>query len=414
MKQENPDRQARRLDVPLLALNVVLVVFTAAILIWGNVYYSDRVRAATFKENSFLTTEWRLLKEMKERTDRLLQDKDREIAALRGQYDRLQKSSASLEQLAELETQLRRAESEREGILAARYGAVAAAAVPQASELQEAVDAGSDAMNPGPDGPEAADSARDASGPAEAGPLAAAPASVVSALVPSDDGPVAQLLKERIRSLEVELAAGKKDEAALEGEVSSLRRRLDALLAAGASPGAGVAAGSPRVPEPGAVDALENEIEDLKLRLERALAIHTPGAAAAAVSDGTPPVPPTIVPPIAAAPNASVPGLSVPDAPAPSLPPEQAAPTLDLDAVLAALQRGRSALTSDDPALSLEDIKTRSLLRAIVRTPAIRSEYPSLAAALDRYFELYGAAERRKGEAVAYDEAIAAMKALQE
>ncbi len=57
----------------------------------------------------------------------------------------------------------------------------------------------------------------------------------------------------------------------------------------------------------------------------------------------------------------------------------------------------------------LEDIKTRALLRAIVRSPDIRSSYPTLSESLDRYFEFFAYQEQLKGKKNAYDEMIKAL-----
>ncbi len=80
----------------------------------------------------------------------------------------------------------------------------------------------------------------------------------------------------------------------------------------------------------------------------------------------------------------------------------------DSDA-LALLKARQAALESEKVTLSLNDVKTRTLLRAIVRNPAVRSEYPTLSNDLDGFFDVYGASERFKGKTEAYGEMVKAL-----
>jgi hypothetical protein len=63
-------------------------------------------------------------------------------------------------------------------------------------------------------------------------------------------------------------------------------------------------------------------------------------------------------------------------------------------------QRKDNLRTEASP--SLEDLKTRSLLRAIISTPAIKAEYPGLLEAMDRSFAAYGRQEWVAGQKNAY------------
>jgi hypothetical protein len=80
-------------------------------------------------------------------------------------------------------------------------------------------------------------------------------------------------------------------------------------------------------------------------------------------------------------------------------------------AILEELELTRSGLVAREPA-RLDDIKTRALLRAIVRTPAIRAQYPDLLESLDRYLEAYGSQARIEGRREAYDAALETIRTL--
>ena len=313
MKKSKPGSPAAsKVDIPLVALNILLLSITMGTLFFANTHFRKSAQAAALNDNVFLTTEWRLLMEMKNRTDRLLQDKDLEISDLRSRYEKLKRESPYSKLLATLEAQLRLAEAEREGILTARFSP-AAVSEPAAGILP-------------------AVAAQDPASPTS-------PALAQSLLFRSADTPVAELLRGQIQSLEREVLATRQE-----------------------------------------ADLQEKELGYLRKRLEEALAVQAVAGAA---------------------PGHSTPGQA---------PPEQTIPAAA--AVLEVLEQNRSALPATEAVLSLTDIKTRSLLRAIVRTPAIRAEYPDLMEALDRYFSLYGSAEILKGKREAYDEALAAVQAL--
>jgi hypothetical protein len=281
-------RFAGKVDRPLLFLNAFLLLLTVGSIIISDAHSRRTAQAAALNDNVFLTTEWRLLKELKDRTDRLLIDKDREIEELRKRYQTLQGQKAAPLLLEAIEAELAKAESERDAILSARLlpGSTAAAA--------------------------------------------ANPVLVSAAPARLSDSSLTALLRDKIRALEEELASGRRDANAILKERDSLQLQLEASLA-----------------QPGA----------------------------------------------------------------PSRPQESPAPP-DADAYLALLQKKRDELAGTAPALSLSDLRTRTLLRAIVRTPAIQAEYPSLSADLDRYFQVYGEAERHKAVRDSYEELIAAMGAL--
>lgn len=77
--------------------------------------------------------------------------------------------------------------------------------------------------------------------------------------------------------------------------------------------------------------------------------------------------------------------------------------------VIGILESKRKDLEKE-PAPLIEDIKTRSLLRAIVSTAAVKKEYPTLLESLDRYFEVFKNQARVDGLKDAYNSAIDALK----
>lgn len=75
------------------------------------------------------------------------------------------------------------------------------------------------------------------------------------------------------------------------------------------------------------------------------------------------------------------------------------------------LEEQQKRLDGEAPA-SLEAIRTRSLLRALVSSPAIRADYPDLLESLDHAFNDYGRQERIKGSREAFTFTIETVKAL--
>jgi len=293
-----------KFDAALLALDLALLA-GVVLLLWGvDRGFRRQAEIATLKDNRFLTTEWRLMRELKERTDQELRDKDREIDALRQQYLRLKGSGSSAALLADIEAAMARAESERAAILSARANpevapVAASPSVPSASSL-----------SPGP--------SQGSGGPAD-------PAGAYTEALPgrAPDYALAELLRRRIVGLEEALRRSQAGSAAIERELAALR--LDAARQAAGGPSASAASAT----------------------------------------------------------QAAAPGPAIPSA--------QAAPWSDADAVaaiLSALEGKRAGLDDPEAVLSLSDLKTRSIMRAIVRSSAIRSQYPDLSASLDRYLEL--------------------------
>jgi len=63
--------------------------------------------------------------------------------------------------------------------------------------------------------------------------------------------------------------------------------------------------------------------------------------------------------------------------------------------------------------MSFADIKTRSLVRAIVSSSAVSATYPDLLQSLDHYFEVYGQQERLRGQLDAYAAIMESVKAME-
>ncbi|MBL8967220.1 MAG: hypothetical protein JNG85_09425 [Spirochaetaceae bacterium] len=301
-------RTNKKHDVAVVAINLAILVGAACFLTVQDAAFKRREKTESLRENRFLTTEWRLMRELKERTDRELREKDREIAELNLRYRRFRESGSSSELLAAIEEEMRRAEAERQSILSSRIRAVAELPAPTAT--------GSPASPPRRDAPKAASAAIGVAGSAETA--------------------LSELLRRRITELEEALAASKAGAAGIERELLVLRR--EAAVPA-----------SPRTDPP--------------------LALPTVSLPAAEPAGGAEDV---------------------------------------VGAALELLTREREALADPDSVLGVSDLKTRALLRAIVRTPAIRSEYPELLEALDRYLALSGKAEYLRGKREALD-ALAAV-----
>jgi 5-bromo-4-chloroindolyl phosphate hydrolysis protein len=66
--------------------------------------------------------------------------------------------------------------------------------------------------------------------------------------------------------------------------------------------------------------------------------------------------------------------------------------------------REREQTLANSRALRMEDLNTRALLRALITSPRIRSEYPGLLDSADRFFSNYGLQERLSGRREAYAE----------
>jgi len=332
-------------DLPLLVFNLLLVGGTAALILSANLFFLKDSQSTTLNENSFLTTEWRLLKEMKEQTDEILQVKDRELDELRQRYRTLLAGNNSPEGLRALEEELKRVESERQEILAHRFASTTAAG-PLPAPVQSA-----DSVLP----PLAAAGSGVSADMALSG-ISAADSLAAGGFVGGGAGTgsaIALLLRNRVEELEEETALA---------EVLQAKLRADNAR-------------------------LGSELTTLKARLSSGKESATPG-------------------------TEDKPGAEPPNSSAAALPAagSDAAQAQERSEILRILEEQRALLDAAAPPLGLADVKTRTLLRAIVRSPAIRSEYPTLVDDLDRYFALYGATERLKGKKAAYDEAIGTVR----
>ncbi len=271
-------------DSRLILFNMIILVCTIALIMGTERHFQKVFHETTLRENGFLTTEWRILKEMKEQTDKLLRDKDEEIQAIRRKYRELLAQNASADRLSEIENLLRKTETEREQLLSTRF----TPSTPQSTKAPS-----------------------------------------VPTVLPDDRGldstpltenPMITLLNNRVKELEREKNGLQEENDRFHAEIIALKARQEGLPVTASSPGSS-----------------ETISESETLRL---------------------------------------------------------------------IQEQRAVLETSSQVMTVADIRTRTLLRAIVRDPAIQSDYPGLVENVDRYFEVFGAAERLKGKKEAYEEMI--------
>ena len=106
--------------IHLFLPNILLVLFTVAVIFFAHHLYDKRIHALTLKENRFITTEWYLLQTLVNQTERELREKDREIEALRLRYSRLLRNNGSADLLERLEAEIEAALADRADILERR------------------------------------------------------------------------------------------------------------------------------------------------------------------------------------------------------------------------------------------------------------------------------------------------------
>jgi len=130
--QERP-----RKDHVLWISNLALLVFTLA-FVWAAVsLYRDRIMAISVSQSSFLTTEWRLLEQLKAQTDQQLFQKDKEIADLYRLYMELIQKNAPPSELQHVSDQLNEAKDERKAILSRGIFTTADTGSAQGESLKE-------------------------------------------------------------------------------------------------------------------------------------------------------------------------------------------------------------------------------------------------------------------------------------
>jgi len=297
-----------------MGINIAILASAALFLVISDVSYRNRVRTDTLRDSKFLTTEWHLMRELKERTDQELRDKDQEIAELRRRYVGLKDSGSPSELLAAIEDEMRKAEAEREAILAAHLKTVAD---PPAEKMPAAAPAIVDV----PRGPS----------PAVERPV-------------KPDTALTELLRNRIQALEESLRVSLASKKTIERELESLRRTVA------------------RIQGPAYAEAV--------------------------------PSPPVVQ------------STYAPEAPSRDTTDEL------VDTILVALARERDTISDPATVLGISDLKTRALIRAIVRTPAIRAEYPDLQDAFDRYLSLAGQEEYLRGKRETFTNLITTIDAL--
>lgn len=258
----------------LVAANLVLYAGVALTLWLFSSTSQSRISGALLRQNAYLTTEWRLLQELKSRTDAQLREKDRQIDDLRRRYSALSSSGGSGSEMAEIEAEIQAVETERRSILSSVSEPAAAAEKPAVS--------------------------------AEAA-LSASTISQRDARVDEIEK-IVSVLRDRITSLESELSSN----------------RLYTVM-------------------------LEKELETSDTKAGGA-------------------------------------------------------------SLFAALRLKRDSVAAQ-AAEKRPDLRTRSLVRAVVSSPDVRSQYPELLESLDKYFEALSREERLNGQKDAYNAALEAVRA---
>jgi hypothetical protein len=144
---DNDERmpQAKK-DSFLLISNIVLVL-AAAIFIYIAFYsYQKRVEAITLSESRFLTTEWRLLQQLKVQTDQKLLEKELEIEELNRRYMKLAEGNASAWELRQFEIRIEQAKAEREEILSHSLAPTSETGPKQTAWLSELLPSGNQSV----------------------------------------------------------------------------------------------------------------------------------------------------------------------------------------------------------------------------------------------------------------------------
>lgn len=275
-----------RRDYVLWISSPALIVFTAA-FVWGAFsLYQSRIATISLTEHRFLTTEWRLLQQLKVQTDRQLLQKDQEIADLNRLYLELTQVGASPSRRQEVKNQLDQAEAERKAILSRSFSSIADTGSTQGTALN---------------------------------------VQASSAYEPA----LAALLQNRIEGLQAQLDS---------------RRAL--------------------------IDALDKE---------RLILISTHQQAVQGYAD-------TI-----REKTAEIQELSA----------TLSRTRAEIQAAVATANRKAREAGSAQP-LDIQDLKTRTLVRALVGSPEIRAVYPDLLKSLDRLFDVSALQERLTGQKEAY------------
>ncbi|MFW6250616.1 MAG: hypothetical protein ACOC47_05865, partial [Alkalispirochaetaceae bacterium] len=133
------------LRLPIVA-NLLLLFGSLAVVSIGVYFLSQQATSAIRFESRFITAEWRLLAELKERTDRLLQAKDREIAFLQARLLSIVRQGASETERRSLTSQLEQAYLERSEIMELRINPP-----PAIREQRPEAEGGVDNQTPGPE-----------------------------------------------------------------------------------------------------------------------------------------------------------------------------------------------------------------------------------------------------------------------
>ncbi|HKJ85510.1 MAG TPA: hypothetical protein VKA06_05510, partial [Spirochaetia bacterium] len=113
----------RKWFVVIGGVNAILLLVVVIVVLATRGIYDTRAAEVTDAESRFVTTEWRILRELQQRTDRVLREKDREIQLLRQVQQSMRERDATEEEYAQVRLQLQQAYAQREAILQARLSA---------------------------------------------------------------------------------------------------------------------------------------------------------------------------------------------------------------------------------------------------------------------------------------------------
>ncbi len=318
-------------------------------LAWAFSYFQHQTSDIAAEEARFVTTEWHLLRELHEQTQEQLLAKEQEIAELRLRYLQLTEDDSTAHEREEIETQLRRAEEERDALIARRLQAATEAVQPTETEEPELIpDVETD---PDPDHPSVAEVEPESLH--ELGPR-------LELDLEREESPREPTLRSLLQSERPSSTISRAVTESLREQVSALEEQLTEREAAAAT--------------------LREEIELLEDRLERMEAEYQ-----RALEDQREPIE--------------------------ALRQEAADARRSARSALTALKelelaRLTSAAPVDPPppdyADDIDVLGTRPLLRAIVTSPEIRAEYPDLRERMDAYFALLEHEKITQGRAEAY------------
>lgn len=396
-----PERKTT--DRAVLLLNVGLVVLVALFILFSVRHFDQRTRQVSLKESRFLLTEWHLLQTLKAQTETQLQEKDQQISSLTKRIDELSKQQGAEEELQVLRNLLKSVEEERAAIASRRAavtvdgapataggtapplpeadtasgeGASSAATVQPPSGVRDVLEARISELKTAISGLER----RTGQDAAAISDYQATIADFVQTLAEYqaqflEYEQTIESLQGRISGYEARIRAAEDSAAAYQNQIELMEKELAALKEQSAQYEADAQERRATIEERDAT------IEDLRASLEES---------AQSVSDL----------------RTSVDQLTT--------------DLRNLEAGYASYQEAVNTAASEMTRLaeqsssnqtpSAESIRTWALLKALLSTPSIRSQYPDLLGSMEAYIQSYGEREYRRGLNEAYQDAVDALR----